>query len=304
MSGPSCGSCLQSTVRPWETPAHSGGDVERIALPRRSRATVVHWRRSTMRLPLHARAGRLLVALVSRSRPCCPAQRSPSAADPLVLKVGTDQDLQVLNPWNSVTVADFEVFTLNYDLLVELRPGPEPVPGLRRVVDASATARPGRSRSATGMKWSDGQPATSEDARWTFQTSSTRRRRSARSLGQGYLEPYLLDAAGMTEVSAPDPETLVVKTSTPNTAVLQAYVPILPKHIWSKYTLDQIGDLEAAASSRTSRRSSGPAPTRPSSGSPATSSGSPATRTTGARRAPRTRSSSSTSRAATPWSRR
>ena len=50
----------------------------------------------------------------------------------------------------------------------------------------------------------------------------------------------------MTEVSAPDPETLVVKTSTPNTLVLQAYVPILPKHIWSKYTLAQIGDPEAA----------------------------------------------------------
>ena len=50
----------------------------------------------------------------------------------------------------------------------------------------------------------------------------------------------------MTEVSAPDPETLVVKTSTPNTLILQAYVPILPKHIWSKYTLAQIGDPEAA----------------------------------------------------------
>jgi peptide/nickel transport system substrate-binding protein len=96
------------------------------------------------------------------------------------------------------------------------------------------------------MKWSDGEPATSEDARWTFQTVLDGQKSKRTYLGQGYLEPYLLDAAGMVSVTAPDPETLVVETSTPNTLVLQAYVPILPKHIWSKYTIDQIGDPEAA----------------------------------------------------------
>src|SRR4029453_4457410 len=50
----------------------------------------------------------------------------------------------------------------------------------------------------------------------------------------------------MTAVTAPDPETLVVETEVPNALILQAYVPILPKHIWSKYTLEQIGDPEAA----------------------------------------------------------
>ena len=197
-----------------------------------------------MRLPLHARAGRLLVALGLAISTLLPGAAIASAADPLVLKVGTDQDLQVLNPFNSVTVADFEVFTLNYDLLANFGPDLSPVPGFAESWTQDGTTWTFKIRP--GMKWSDGQPATSEDARWTFQTVLDGAASERGYLGQGYLEPYLLDAAGMTEVSAPDPETLVVKTSTPNTLVLQAYVPILPKHIWSKYTLAQIGDPEAA----------------------------------------------------------
>ena len=44
-------------------------------------------------------------------------------------EAGTDQDLQVLNPWQSVVVADFEAFTLNYDPLVGYGQDIEPVPG-------------------------------------------------------------------------------------------------------------------------------------------------------------------------------
>ena len=56
-------------------------------------------------------------------------------------------------------------------------------------------------------------------------------------------------------------QTLVATTEFPTTLLTQAYVPILPKHIWAKYTLEQIGNAEAEATSRTSRRSSGPART-------------------------------------------
>ena len=78
-------------------------------------------------------------------------------------------------------------------------------------------------------------------------------------------------------------------------------MPILPKHIWSTYTLDQIGNPEAAGFFKNDPPVVGTGPYQsPSSGSRATSSGSPATPTTGAARAPRTRSSSSTSRSATP----
>ena len=47
-------------------------------------------------------------------------------------------------------------------------------------------------------------------------------------------------------MEAPDAETLVVTTEFPTTLLTQAYVPILPKHIWEGYTLEQIGNVEAA----------------------------------------------------------
>ena len=41
-----------------------------------------------------------------------PATASAGVGTPLVLKVGTDQDLETLNPWQSITVADYEIFQI------------------------------------------------------------------------------------------------------------------------------------------------------------------------------------------------
>ncbi|HEX5591579.1 MAG TPA: ABC transporter substrate-binding protein [Candidatus Limnocylindrales bacterium] len=166
--------------------------------------------------------------------------------EPLVIRAGTDQDLQVLNPFNSILVVDFEVFTLNYDLLVNFGPDLEPVPGFAETWDVSDDGLTWTFKIREGMLWSDGEPATSEDARYTFQLALDADALSQESedgyyLGAGYLEPYLLNA-GLTAVSAPDPETLVVETAFPNTLLLQAYMPILPKHIWSSYTIDDIAN--------------------------------------------------------------
>jgi len=168
------------------------------------------------------------------------------AADPLQIKAGTDQDLQVLNPFNSILVVDFEVFTLNYDLLVNFGPDLEPAPGFADTWDVSADGLTWTFHIREGMKWSDGTPATSEDARYTYQLALDANDLSNASedgyyLGAGYLEPYLLNA-GLIAVSAPDPQTLVVETEFANTLLLQAYMPILPKHIWSAYTIDDIAN--------------------------------------------------------------
>jgi peptide/nickel transport system substrate-binding protein len=170
------------------------------------------------------------------------------AADPLVLRAGTDQDLQVLNPFNSILVVDFEVYTLNYDLLVNFGDNLEPVPGFADQWSVSDDGLTWTFHIREGMKWSDGTPATSEDARYTYQLALDADAKSQADpdngyyLGAGYLEPYLLNA-GMNAVSAPDPQTLVVTTEFPNTLLLEAYMPILPKHIWSQYSLDDIANV-------------------------------------------------------------
>ena len=197
-----------------------------------------------MRQPLRARLARAAVAAGLIVSAVLPRASASAAAGDLILRAGTDQNVQVLNPFESVTVADFEVFTLNYDLLVNFGPNIEPVPGFAESWTQSADGLTWTFKIRPGMKWSDGQPATSEDARWTYQTILDGVASKRGYLGEGYLEGYLTDA-GLKTVTAPDPETLVVTTSFANALLIQAYVPILPKHIWSTHSLAQIGDPTA-----------------------------------------------------------
>jgi peptide/nickel transport system substrate-binding protein len=173
-----------------------------------------------------------------------PAAMPAAAADPVVIRVGTDQDLQVLNPWHSVTVADYEVFTLNYDLLVGFGQSLEPVPGFAESWSDSEDSTTHTFNIRQNMNWSDGEPATCEDARWTYQLVLDAVASEAGGLGSYYLEPYLTNA-GLKAVECTDDHTLVVTTDFPTTLLTQAYVPILPKHIWEKYSLDQIGNADS-----------------------------------------------------------
>src|SRR4029079_3409759 len=88
--------------------------------------TAVRWERrrivleeESMRSTIRARAGRTLAIVALIGATLAPAASSVHAADsPLILKVGTDQTFSGLNPWQAVYVLDYEIFTLNYDLLV------------------------------------------------------------------------------------------------------------------------------------------------------------------------------------------
>ena len=194
-----------------------------------------------MRSSLHARALRPLAALALSLAALLPGVGPATAQETLVLRVGTTQDLDSINPFQTALVVGFEVFTLNYDLLVGFGPDLEPVPGYAASWDPSSDGLTWTFKMRPGMKWSDGTAATSEDARWTLQLVLDAVK-NEESVALGYLDPYVKNA-GITEVAAPDPETLVITTDRPNSQVLQMYVPILPKHVWGTQTLATIGDF-------------------------------------------------------------
>jgi peptide/nickel transport system substrate-binding protein len=166
------------------------------------------------------------------------------AADDLILKVGTDQKLESLNPFQSITYADYELFQVQYELLVGFGPNLEAVPGFADRWQSSADKKTHTFHIREGMKWSDGEPATCEDARWTYQLFLDAAASETGYLGSGYLDPYLTNT-GLKSVACSDGGSLVATTEFPTTLLTQAYIPIVPKHIWSKYTLDQIGNAEA-----------------------------------------------------------
>ena len=76
-----------------------------------------------MRLSLRARGLRLLAAFGLAATLVLPAA-VPAAAATQVLKVGTTQDLDSLNPFQTAYLVGYEIFTLNYDMLVGFGPNP------------------------------------------------------------------------------------------------------------------------------------------------------------------------------------
>lgn len=77
-------------------------------------------------------------------------------------------------------------------------------------------------RLREGVKWSDGTPFTADDVVWTYTT--------ARDVTNN-LEGYVVR---MKTIEALDPLTVRVTLKERDARIPSIYVPILPKHIWSK----------------------------------------------------------------------
>ena len=143
--------------------------------------------------------------LLGLSRPSCSRLRRPSpAADPVVLRVGTDPEPALAEPvpdraTSSATRPSSSTTTCwSTSVRTSSRS-----PGFADTWSASADGKSWKFHIPTGMKWSDGQPATAEDAAWQLQ-AATRRQKNDGNVGIGYLDPSLKNAA-VTAVKCPDP---------------------------------------------------------------------------------------------------
>ncbi|HVM30032.1 MAG TPA: ABC transporter substrate-binding protein [Candidatus Limnocylindrales bacterium] len=159
------------------------------------------------------------------------------AQDDLVLRVGTTQDLDSMSPFITYLVVGFEVFALNYELLVEWDENLQPMPAFAQAWEQSDDGLTWTFTISPDKRWSDGEPATAEDAAFTFNRMLELVDENG-YVGYGYLDPYLTNA-GVTSVEATDPQTLVITTDRPNTQVLYMYIPILPRHIWEDRNFDE-----------------------------------------------------------------
>ena len=166
----------------------------------------------------------------------------------MVLRVGTTQDLDSLNPYETILVVGYEVFGLTYNYLVDSGPNLEPVPGFADTWERAADGKSWTFHIRDGMKWSDGTPATSADACFSWQLGVDAIK-AGESLGAGYLDPTMSDA-GVTAVDCPDASTMVVTTDDASDRPLQVSIPIIPKHIWGKETYKTIGKAKFDGAAR------------------------------------------------------
>jgi peptide/nickel transport system substrate-binding protein len=161
-----------------------------------------------------------------------------SAADPVVLTVGTTQDLDASNPFNTELVSGYEAFELTYSLLVDYDKDAKPGPGFADSWERSADRV--TFKIGEGRKWSDGKPATSADVCYSWGLAMAAIKDES-YIGSGYLDPALKDA-GITKIECPDATTFVAYTKDPSERIFQIYVPILPEHIWKKDDYKKIAD--------------------------------------------------------------
>jgi peptide/nickel transport system substrate-binding protein len=183
-------------------------------------------------------AARLVAATLLALTLLIPAAVPVAAADPVVLRVGTTQDLDASNPFNTALVSGYEAFQLTYNLLTEFDKDAKPAPGYADSYVRSADRVTFHIRD--GMKWSDGTPATSKDVCYSWGLAMDAIAADT-NIGLGYLDPNIKDA-GVTKIECPDPSTFIAYTTDQSDRIFQVYVPILPEHIWGQYDYKTIAD--------------------------------------------------------------
>ena len=96
---------------------------------------------------------------------------APAAAQqPTALKIGAEQDPQTLNPFIDQDEEDFRIWSINWNLLVNFSPKDlSPSPGIAESWDVSDDKKTVTFKLFDGAKWSDGEPITSADVKWSME---------------------------------------------------------------------------------------------------------------------------------------
>jgi peptide/nickel transport system substrate-binding protein len=135
--------------------------------------------------------------------------------------IGDPQGIDSLNPLIGVTVAAYEAWNIQYATLTDKAASDfHTIPGLAESWKGSPDKRTWTYKLRDGLKWSDGEPLTSEDIAWTVNTSRD--------------EEWINHSATVVNLTAtaPDPRTVVLKSSVDDPKLPTMDVYILPKHIW------------------------------------------------------------------------
>ena len=167
----------------------------------------------------------LLAAVVALTVTLMGGVGAQAAARPKenTLTIAVSQEVDSLSPFLAVRRISTELGVLMYEFLTNYDPKTGKI--IPALAESWQTSPDGltwtyKIRDTT---WTDGQPVTAEDARWTFDTMM--KDKAAATANGNFVENF-------ESVSAPDARTFVVKLKAPQATMLALGVPILPKHKW------------------------------------------------------------------------
>ncbi|WP_282694123.1 ABC transporter substrate-binding protein [Streptomyces sp. CC208A] len=182
----------------------------------------------------HTRARLLLATALTAASlaalPAAPAAAEDEKSGGTTLTVAVSQSIDSLSPFLAQRLTSTSIHRLAYEYLTNYDPkDARTVPAFATEWSSSPDKLTWTYKIREDSTWSDGKPATAEDAAWTFTKMMT--------------DPDAATANGsftanFAEVTAPDPRTLVIRLKKPQATMTALDVPIVPKHVWEK-----VGDL-------------------------------------------------------------
>jgi peptide/nickel transport system substrate-binding protein len=157
---------------------------------------------------------------------------SPSPAGKVVLKLGMTNIPDNLNPFVGQLSSCYEIWSLNYDLMVGFDAGTyehsqgTAATGLADRWTVSDGGKTWTFHIRPGVKWQDGVPLTAKDVAFTYNY-----------IVKNDLSNYTLYTNFVKyPVEAPDNETVVFHCTKPKANMLNMWVYIVPEHLWSSVT--------------------------------------------------------------------
>ncbi len=140
-------------------------------------------------------------------------------------RLGWVQDVQTLNPFVAQDEENFRIWALNWDLLVNFSPDDlSPVPGIAKSWDVSKDKKTVTFKLIEGAKWSDGEPITSKDVKYSLDDAR-----------HGRPDLHGLHAQRHHDRDARTTNTVVVHTKQPDARIVGGlFVYIIPEHVYGK----------------------------------------------------------------------
>lgn len=150
--------------------------------------------------------------------------QAPASAD--VLRVATSGYVDTFNPFLSVYLLPTNINRYVYENLVQYDAETgAPTQGLAEKWTTSDDGLVWTFTLHSGLKWSDGEPLTASDVKWTYEQMMTD---ETMATANGSL------VENFASVTAPDDTTVVItlkQAQAPNPGV---EIPVVPEHVWSK----------------------------------------------------------------------
>jgi peptide/nickel transport system substrate-binding protein len=178
---------------------------------------------------------RLLVAvLLLGAVVTVPTTAGASGDKKLVFQVGQLQNVDSLNVTVGGLVIDYEIWNLIWPFLTDMAAKDfSPQPSMAESWTSSADKLTWTYKMRKGMKWSDGEPMTAEDVKYTIDRANEEQWNSHVSI-----------TANLT-ATVIDADTLEIKTSVPDPRLPALGAYIIPKHIYEKVSADDMPNYTA-----------------------------------------------------------